>query len=598
MHTAKSFPLADGLATAPVTNKETRMSTEHPTNYLTLCAGGSDEIQGSLNEFLASMKEQLGGEDPSTQTISSGSITPTNGAHAVDAETGSSDDLSHVVTTNLVEGQLLLLWPVDGKTITVKHEAGGAGQITLSCGHDLVMDDTANYVLLQRQGDDWQETGRLGDFADLKRLEAVNDGVMLSQEGDMIDLNKGSVKVHAEAGGADHTASGTISSLTAGEALAFGDICYPKSDGKYWKADADDVADTPSVVMALETIAADASGSFLLRGFARDDSWSLTVGGAVYASTTAGSLTQTSGGAVLGVATNAVRIHFTPGMAAGATQAAGEVEFDADAGGADHTASGITMSMTAGEALVFGNVCYLKSDGKLWKANADSSTTMPATFMALETIAVDATGDVLVHGVARDDTWDWTVGGAVYASTTDGGLTQTVPSTTEEYVQVVGLATHADRVLFNPCLKVASHSTIDLCTGGTATASGYSDSHTPDKAFDDDYAMLSYWYYYNNGGYPEWIKYELTTAKAATKYKMTNYPGSATYYPTQWKLQGSNNDSSWTDLDTRSGVTWTTGGETKEFTFSNSTEYKYYRWYIEAGENSTQILITELELFL
>ena len=135
------------------------MSIEHPANYLTIFTGDGDAVQATLDQVLETMKEQLGGEAPSTLTISFGSIIPTSGAHALDPESGTSDDLTNIDTTNLMEGQLLLLWPVEGKTITVKHQAGGAGQISLRNAADVVLDATDNYVLLQRIVDDWQEAG-------------------------------------------------------------------------------------------------------------------------------------------------------------------------------------------------------------------------------------------------------------------------------------------------------------------------------------------------------------------------------------------------------------------------------------------------------
>lgn len=71
--------------------------------------------------------------------------------------------------------------------------------------------------------------------------------------------------------------------------------------------------------MAIEGISADASGSFLLTGFVRDDSWNwTTVGAELYLSETAGDLTATapttSGSVtqVLGIAVHADRIYFKP----------------------------------------------------------------------------------------------------------------------------------------------------------------------------------------------------------------------------------------------------------------------------------------------
>lgn len=128
-----------------------------------------------------------------------------------------------------------------------------------------------------------------------------------------------------------------------------------------------------------------------------------------------------------------------------------------DAVTADHTVSGSTASMTVGEAVVFGSVLYMKSDGKLWKTDADATATMPVMAMALETIAADNGCDVLLNGFVRDDTWTWTVGGKVYASLTAGELTQTAPSATDDEVQIVGIATHADRMFFNPQLVTVIH---------------------------------------------------------------------------------------------------------------------------------------------
>ena len=223
----------------------------------------------------------------------------------------------------------------------------------------------------------------------MKRLEAIREGVVLSRENDVIDLNKGAVKIHEEAGGADHTASGAIASLTSGEALAFGDVCCVGSDGKLWKADASGADANPVAAMALESVTADASGSFLMQGFVRDDSWSWTPGGVVYASATPGALSQVeTSGPVVGVATHANRMRFTPDMALSTRQ----VRLSREAGGADHTVSGATASLTAGETLVFGDICCLKSDGKYWKADADDVATLPGAVMALESMAPDASG--------------------------------------------------------------------------------------------------------------------------------------------------------------------------------------------------------------
>ena len=80
----------------------------------------------------------------------------------------------------------------------------------------------------------------------------------------------------------------------AGEDVTFPDLCYLKSDGKYWKADADAIATTEGeLVIVLETIAADATGDFLKRGYLRNNSWSFTIGDILYVDTISGSVTTT-----------------------------------------------------------------------------------------------------------------------------------------------------------------------------------------------------------------------------------------------------------------------------------------------------------------
>lgn len=120
--------------------------------------------------------------------------------------------------------------------------------------------------------------------------------------------------------------------------------------------------------------------------------------------------------------------------------------------GTDLTCSGITATETAGENLVFGDICYRKSDGKFWKADADAASTMPARVMAVATINADATGKFLRFGYVRNDAWTLTSGSPVYPSGTSGGITHTAPSGTGKIVQIVGEAISAnpDIMFFSP----------------------------------------------------------------------------------------------------------------------------------------------------
>ena len=49
------------------------------------------------------------------------------------------------------------------------------------------------------------------------------------------------------------------------------------------------------------------------------------------------------------------------------------------------------------------------------------------------------------------------MGGLVFLSTDVGAMTQTAPSGADDVVQVLGVATHADRMYFAPQLVIVEH---------------------------------------------------------------------------------------------------------------------------------------------
>jgi hypothetical protein len=126
---------------------------------------------------------------------------------------------------------------------------------------------------------------------------------------------------------------------------------------------------------------------------------------------------------------------------------------------ANSTASGIKGTFTNGNAgsVVFGDVCYMAADGHLEFADASAITTIPGLYMALGTIAAAGSGEWLIFGIARNDTWNWTIGtgtlGLIYisdAGTTLNTLTQTMPAVAGDQVQIAGHAISADIMMFNP----------------------------------------------------------------------------------------------------------------------------------------------------
>lgn len=129
--------------------------------------------------------------------------------------------------------------------------------------------------------------------------------------------------------------------------------------------------------------------------------------------------------------------------------------------GSDLTYTGPRISLKAHQNVAFGDLCYINSDGEATLVDADAIGTVGAFAIAVATILADASGYFALPGaLLRNDAWNWTVGGRIYASTTGtttNTLTQTPPSGTDDAIQIVGVATHADRMFFYPQLLMYTH---------------------------------------------------------------------------------------------------------------------------------------------
>ncbi len=99
-----------------------------------------------------------------------------------------------------------------------------------------------------------------------------------------------------------------------------------------------------------------------------------------------------------------------------------------------------------------------------------------------------------------------------------------------------------------------------------------------------------------------WIQYAFDnglSAVALTEYRITSATGQPARAPNSWTFEGSNTGSfsgEETVLDTQSSITWT-GGDTKAYTFANTTSYVYYRLDITAINGGSLIQITDLGLY-
>jgi len=127
---------------------------------------------------------------------------------------------------------------------------------------------------------------------------------------------------------------------------------------------------------------------------------------------------------------------------------------------ADGEYSGDIAMMNAGEDLTVGEVCYLKDDGKLWKAVATAAATSRCVAMCVAAVDADDPGIFLLRGFARFDAAfpTFTVGGPIYTPEAEAGgfnvPEDAQPDTDGDFVQIIGWAMSADSVYFNPSSTV------------------------------------------------------------------------------------------------------------------------------------------------
>jgi hypothetical protein len=85
-----------------------------------------------------------------------------------------------------------------------------------------------------------------------------------------------------------------------------------------------------------------------------------------------------------------------------------------------------------------------------------------------------------------------------------------------------------------------------------------------------------------------------STPRRARIYTITS--GDVAGDPQDWTLQGSNDGTHWTDLDTRTGVTFAWRLYTKPFVIAHPGDYRQYRLNVTANSGAPTTTIAELEL--
>lgn len=136
---------------------------------------------------------------------------------------------------------------------------------------------------------------------------------------------------------------------------------------------------------------------------------------------------------------------------------------------ADTVYSGITASFTAGEILSVGECVYLKAaDTRMWKAVSGAGGTglisadIMCVAMAAEAISAGASGVFLLQGFITSTAFPtYAIGETLYLPEAEQSSLNVpegaVPDSDGDFVQVVGWASAANTIFFNPDFTIIEH---------------------------------------------------------------------------------------------------------------------------------------------
>ena len=114
------------------------------------------------------------------------------------------------------------------------------------------------------------------------------------------------------------------------------------------------------------------------------------------------------------------------------------------------------------------------------------------------------------------------------------------------------------------------------------------------RVTDGDTSTKFLLFNFNN---PEWIQQEFQNPQRVTQYSLTSANDAPGRDPVEWTLSGSNDGTTFTEIDSRSGQSWSSRGQTRTFLFTNETSYKYYRLEILANGGDGLFQLAEWRLF-
>lgn len=253
----------------------------------------------------------------------------------------------------------------------------------------------------------------------------------------------------------------------------------------------------------------------------------------------------------------------------------------------------IGIQFTAGSASM--NLGQVKVHNGTGGGNTDAIANFTGSPTSIETGQTVTFTNASVNA----SSYAWTFSGGTPASSTAENPTVTYNNIGTFDVTLVATGTTNDTesktnyITVNaPGTTMVDH-TDPIGTGTITRRAEINSAESAAKAFDN--STTTKWL--DNGGTPtsgnpSWIQLQLPAAKTVTKLTITSANDAPDRDPENFVLKGSNNGTNFTTLSTWSSETFSTRFQKKEWTFSNSTAYTYYR--LETTKNKGNISMTQL----
>ncbi|WP_316843016.1 discoidin domain-containing protein [Pedobacter gandavensis] len=122
---------------------------------------------------------------------------------------------------------------------------------------------------------------------------------------------------------------------------------------------------------------------------------------------------------------------------------------------------------------------------------------------------------------------------------------------------------------------------------------GIESGESSKKVVDDDVNTKFLIFSYAPNFY---MQLEFPQAQQVASYSLTSGGDAPLRDPKNWKFSGSNDGTTWTDLDTRENEVFAGRTQTRFFSFKNTNSYKYYRLSISAIGSGSLFQLSEWRL--